>query len=97
MTTPGAPEPQDPYVAVLVQLARMEGKIDAAVAAHGTKIEELARRQDKADNDILKDIQPRLRAVEARPSVSPRALLAGLASVAAIIAALTPFLDKLYS
>lgn len=79
-----------------VMLARLEGKVDAALAGQGATVSEHGRRitESEARADAF---DARLRAVEQRPTVSPRAMLAGLASVATVAAALTPFVDRLYS
>ncbi|MEV1157742.1 hypothetical protein AB0J27_20320 [Micromonospora chokoriensis] len=77
-------------------LARLEGKVDAALAQTGAKVDEHARRLDAIESQRDAD-DARLRAVEHRPTVSPGAALGGAAALAAIVAAVTPFLDRLYS
>ncbi|MGC5319321.1 hypothetical protein ACPXB5_11345 [Micromonospora arida] len=98
--------PGDGSAAVLIMLARVEGKLDVLAAQHSTKLDEHARRLDDVEGrlrtreaapDVPAAVDDRLRAVEQRPTVSPGAALAGAAAVAAILAAATPFLDRLYS
>lgn len=88
--------PGDGSMAVLIMLARVEGKLDVLAAQHSTKLDEHARRLDAIETQRDAD-DARLRAVEHRPTVSPAAALGGAAAVAAIVAAVTPFLDRLYS
>lgn len=57
---------------VRVILARLEGKLDANLAAHGGDIATL--KANDADKEI------RMRAQEARRTVSPQQLWAGIAS-----------------
>lgn len=79
-----------PTDSVLVVLARLEGKVDANLAAHGTDINGLKLGRD--DHEIrLRALegQPvcdpeRVRALEDRRTVSPGQLWAGLIGVAAL-------------
>lgn len=87
--TAAIPPPDDGGSAsVLIALARLEGKVDAALATQGAQLTEHGRRLD--------DHEPRLRLLEATPTVTPRAMWTALATLAAIVAALTPFLSRLY-
>ncbi|MEV0267729.1 hypothetical protein AB0H43_03055 [Hamadaea sp. NPDC050747] len=75
--------------ATAVILARLEGKLDAAILQHAVMLSEHGRRLD--------DIEPRLRAQEQRSVVTPAAMWIALGVLAAIVAAVVPFLDRLYS
>lgn len=87
--TSAIPPPDDGGSAsVLIALARLEGKVDAALATQGAQLAEHGRRLD--------DHEPRIRAVENRPTVTPTAMWTALGTLAAIVAALTPFLSRLY-
>lgn len=83
-----------------VMIARLEGKVDAALAGTGAVVAEHARRIDALEAQRSAD-DARLRAVEQRPTVSPRAMLAATATAvtatAALVTALAPFIDRLYS
>lgn len=96
-STPDAPLPAvDGTASLLIMMARLEGKVDVALTAQGAKVDEHARRLDSVErNGAATD--DRLREVERRPSVTPLAALGGAAAIAAIVAAATPFLDRLYS
>ena len=90
------PEHQIPTVAVTttdagvaVTLARMEAKIDVVLAQHEAKIEQ--------HSDNLQDHEERLRALEAKPTVSPRVLWTTVASIIAAVATVAPLLSRLYS
>lgn len=72
-----------------VMLARLEGKVDAALAVQGARVEEHA-----VD---LKDHEARLRVVESKPTVSPRLLWTGLVSAVLAVSAASPLLDRFYS
>lgn len=85
--TPNSPDlPQE--AAVLVALARLEGKVDAALAQHG-------QRLDDTQSDVH-DHEKRLRELEGRSTVSPRQLWATTASVVLVIAAASPFLTRIF-
>lgn len=84
-----ASSPIDDTGEVRVTLARLEGKLDAALAGQAAKVDEHARR--------LADLEPRVRLIEQTPTVSPRAMWAGLGTVAALVGVAAPFLDRLYS
>ena len=88
--TPPVPPPDDGgSVSVLVAIARLEGKVDAALAQQAARVDEHSRR--------LEDTEGRLRLLESTPTVTPRAMWTALGTLAAIVAALTPFLSRLYS
>lgn len=80
---------------VPVMFARLEAKLDVALAQHGAKL-------DKHDEDLrtvngrVDDHENRIRTGEARTVVTPKMLLGVLGTLAALVAMLTPFLDKLY-
>ena len=92
---------------VRVAFARMEAKLDVALAQHGAKLEqhgseigslredlkEAIARHD-ADNNVM-DI--RVRAVEATPTVTPRTLGAVVVGAAGVLGALYPLLDRIYN
>lgn len=73
---------------IRVMLARLEGKVDAALAVQGSKVER--HEVNLADHEI------RLRNVEGRSTVSPRMLWTTLTSAAVTLAALSPFVANLY-
>lgn len=83
--TPDNPESSS----VPVMFARLEAKLDVALAQQGAAIDD----HDKA----IDDHETRLRLVEARPTVSPRALWSAVAGAAGLFAALSPLLERLYS
>lgn len=66
---------------VRVTLARFETKLDLVIGQHGTRLD---------------DHEGRLRAVEARPTVTPKGLVAAIASTVAILGGSVAFLDRLY-
>lgn len=75
-----------PDAAVLVALTRMEAKVDIALAQHGAEI--------KTQGETVVDHETRLRALEAKSTVSPRALWTTVASAVGLIMATAPFLDR---
>lgn len=87
-----------------VTLARLEGKVDVALAQHGASIaahdreiidhETRIRAVEAKVPDRLND---RLQAVEGRSTVTWKQLWAAVGSAAAAIAALSPLLERLYS
>lgn len=92
-----------------VTLARLEAKVDVALAQHGAKIEQhgseigelrqrVARVEDRpiASVDGVIDHEHRLRVVEQRPTVSPRQLGAALATGLGLLLAAVPFVDRIY-
>lgn len=102
----GEPSPAD----VRIWFARLEAKLDVALAQHGAKIEEhgrqigelqahVSRLDDRpvATVEGLLDHEQRIRELAARPYVAPRHLWAALGASAAAIAAVSPFLDRLYT
>lgn len=87
-----------------VTLARLEGKVDVALAQHGASIAAHDReiidhetRLRAVEGKVPERAEDRLRAVEGRSSVSWKQLWAAVASVAALIAGLSPLLERLYS
>lgn len=72
-------------VAVLVALARLEGKLDTALAQHGARLDEHAT--------AVTDHELRLRTLEATSTVSPRQLWITLASAVAVFVSLSPLLS----
>ncbi|GAB1641779.1 hypothetical protein [Krasilnikovia sp. MM14-A1259] len=89
MTQPAPPPDEGGSASVLIAFARLEGKVDAALAIQSTKGDEHTRRLD--------DQEVRLRHLEATPTVTPRAMWSAVATIAAIVSALTPLLARLYS
>lgn len=89
MTPPVPPPEEGGAASVLIALARLEGKVDAAIALQAAKLDEHGRRLD--------DFEGRLRTQESTPTVTPRAMWTALGTLAAIVAALTPFLSRLYA
>ena len=92
------PEPA-PRETTAVVLARIEGKLDV-VAVQLTTI---ARTQDdheariRALTSALPDrLDERLREVEGRATVSPRALAAALVTAVGVVASLSPLLARIY-
>lgn len=77
-------------------LARVEGKLDVIAAQHSAKLEEHGRRIDDNARQIG-EVDDRVRALEIRPTVTPGKLLAAIGAATAVLAAASPFLDKLYS
>lgn len=74
---------------VPVMIARLEGKVDVALAQHGATI-------SIHDADIA-DHETRLRVVEAKSTVSARQLWGAVCSAAGLIALAAPFLERLYA
>lgn len=73
--------------AVLVAVTRLEAKVDVALAQHGARLEEHSRG--------ISDHEERLRAVEARKTVSPAGLWTAVASAVAAFGVLAPYLSNL--
>ncbi|AWY06654.1 tail needle protein [Microbacterium phage Zeta1847] len=90
----GTPAPAEVTVAVasadpvVAAIARLEGKVDVALALHGADLREL--RHDRDDHEV------RIRAQEARKTVSPRDLWVGLGGAAATGAALASIIRTIY-
>lgn len=74
---------------VPVTLARLEGKVDAALAQQGVTI--AGHAVDIADHET------RLRAVEAKPTVSPRTLWSVVVGAVGVLATISPLLERLYA
>lgn len=86
----------DGLTTVLIALARMEGKLDAIAAQHSAKLDEHTR-QITDNGRRVDDVDDRVRALEIRPTVTPGKMLAAVGTATAVLAAASPFLDKLYS
>jgi hypothetical protein len=92
---------------VQIAFARMEAKLDVALAQHGAKLEQHGAaietlREEHKDNVIKHDVDVskldvRIRTIENTPTVSPKALGAVVVGGAGVLGALFPFLDRLYS
>lgn len=82
------PKPEATETEVLIYLARLEGKLDTAIGQHGERIS-AAERVDA-------DHERRLRDLEAKDTVSPRQLWATFASGVLVVAAVAPFLTKVF-
>lgn len=78
----------DDTAPVLVALARLEGKLDASLATHGTTISTHAAAID--------DHEARLRRQEARSTISPRQFWAGLGGVFAAASSLAGIIRVLF-
>lgn len=78
-----APAPE-----VQLFLARLEAKLDVALAQHGAKLDEHSR--DLADHE------QRLRVQEAKPTVSPRALWTFALGAVGALGALVPLISHVY-
>lgn len=72
--------------AVLVALTRMEAKVDIALAHHGAEI--------KTQGQAVEDHEARIRVLESRSTVSPRALWTAVVSAGGLIIGVLTFLDK---
>ncbi len=80
---------------VNVAFARMEAKLDVALALHGAKLEQHTSQIDSLREDA-NALEVRVRTVESTPTVSPRTLGAVVVGGAGVLGALFPFLDRLY-
>lgn len=98
MTAPYGESPPggDGATTVLIMLARVEGKLDVVAAQHGAQLTEHARRLDDQARQVG-EVDDRVRALEIRPTVTPAKMLAAVGTATAVVAAVSPFLDKLYS
>lgn len=84
------PQPRtEPTDSVQVTLARLEGKVDVAIAQQGAAIANQAT--------TIADHETRIRTVEAKPTVSPRALWSGVCGSAGLLAVILPLIERLYS
>lgn len=97
----------------LLILARLEGKVDVALAQQSAILAEHSRRLDDHEPRLravesrpevpeavdvrLRALDARLRETESRPTVSPAKAMTGAGVIAGIVAAASPFLDRLYS
>lgn len=103
---PGLP----PEVAVQVWTARIEAKLDVALAQHGAKLDEHARRLDETDKRVrsveerqcvdpadVTDHEARLRVIEQRPAVTPASVWKAVGTVGGLVAVALTVADKLYN
>lgn len=105
-------EPNDlpPEVAVQVFAARIEAKLDVALAQHGAKLDEHGRRladveirvraiesRPRVEPAEVDDLDGRLRAVESRPVVTPRAVWGAVATLGGIVGVALTIADRLYN
>ena len=74
---------------VQVTLIRLEAKVDVALTKQSATLE--THTSDLADHET------RLRAVEAKPTVSPRQLWSTVCAGVGVLAALAPLVGHLYS
>lgn len=94
--------------AVLVAFARLEAKVDVALAQHGARIE--AHASDIADHERrirsvearplapdLSGLDHRVRSLESRPTVSPRTLWAVVMGLVAALGTLGPVIARLFT
>ena len=76
--------------ALLLAFTRLEAKVDVALTQHSADLKDLSRDRD--------DHETRLRALEGRPTVSPKALWTTVASILGVVlpavALLMSFLSK---
>lgn len=79
-----------------VVLARLEAKIDVALAHQTAKIDQ-HDREISALRDERKDHDKRILVLERVSYVSPKQLAASLFAVIGALGALAPFLDRLYT
>lgn len=92
---PLAPVPAD-LGDVRVWFARLEAKLDVALATHGARLEQHGRDISQLCHDV-EGHDSRLRELETRPVVSPKAVWTAIGTLAACVAVLLPVLDRLYN
>ncbi|MCZ9884633.1 hypothetical protein [Arthrobacter sp. B2a2-09] len=85
--TTEAPSSASAETSLLLAFTRLEGKVDVALTQHGADIKATAKEVD--------DHEDRIRALEARPTVSPRGLWATVSGAALLALAVIPFLDRI--
>lgn len=95
MPSPTIPEPESFEARLLIAITRLDTKLDVALANQSDHETRLRKLEDEPP--IPEGLETRLRQVETRPSVSPRALGATVVSVTGLLLAAMPFLDRLYS
>lgn len=89
--------------------ARLEAKLDVALAQHGAKLEhhgmeigqlrgdlQLLAARRVADPDDVVDHEQRIRRIELRPVLTGRQLAGALTVGAAVLTALSPLVDRLF-
>lgn len=76
-----------PEAALLVAFTRLEGKVDVALVQHSAEIKAETTRGD--------DHERRLRALESKPTITPRQLWTTIAPAATIAIALAAYLTNL--
>ncbi len=74
---------------VITAIRKLEAKLDIAIAQHRAELD-LAARHDT-------DHEERLRALEARQTVTPKALWSVVVGASAVLATALPLLQLLYS
>lgn len=74
---------------LLIAFTRLEGKVDVALAQHGADL--------KAHADGLADHEARIRTLEAKPTVSPKALWTTVVSASGLVFSALTILDRLYT
>lgn len=79
--------PASSEAALLVALTRMEAKVDVALAQHGADIQSHAKD--------IGDHEDRIRRLESKPTVSPKALWTAIGSGAGLILAGLQILERL--
>ena len=86
-----------------IWFARLEAKLDVALAHQGAKLDDMERRVERlesapsASEAEVREIKTRVRALELRPSVSWRQVLTTLGGTAALIVSVLAILDRLYA
>lgn len=74
-----------------ITLARLEAKIDIAIGQTQARLDEMTRRQNENDRRT-DDQEARLRVVEQRPTVTPKAMWAAIGLAVAAAGAAAPYL-----
>lgn len=103
MTVPTQRDAAGPDTAVQVILARLEGKVDAALARQTAQLEghdrEIADHETRirtVEAKVPENAQERLQAVESRSAVSWKQLWSVVGGIAAVMTALQPYLNSLH-
>lgn len=89
MSVPIPEHPVSSDAALLLAFTRLEGKVDVALTQHGADI--------KAQGRDLEDHEERLRALEAKATVSPRTLWLAFTSAAGLAISAGPVVAKIFA
>ncbi len=85
-----------------IWFARLEAKLDVALAHQGAKLDDVERRIERMEqapcphDEEVKELKQQVRVLEGRPSISWRQILSSLGGTAALIVASLTILDRLY-